>query len=58
MNEYFLHGKAFIENGGYREISLVVRAIGATEAHDNAQGKVMREVSGAKSVVFDVMSKV
>lgn len=27
MNEYFLHGKAFMENGGYKEISLVIEPV-------------------------------
>lgn len=57
MNEYFLHGKAFMENGGYKEISLVIGAGSASEAHDKAQDKVKQAMVGVRSAVFDVMTK-
>ena len=57
MNEYFLHGKAFMENGVYKEISLVIGASRASEAHDKAQDKVKQAMDGVSSAVFDVMTK-
>lgn len=57
MNEYFLHGKAFMVSGGYREISLVITAKSARDASDNATKKVLEETSGSHAVVFDVMTK-
>ena len=57
MNEYFLHGKAFMENGGYKEISLVICAISASEAHEKSQDKVKDVIDGVVSAVFDVMTK-
>ena len=57
MNEYFLHGKAFMESGGYKEISLVIGAISASEAHEKSQDKVKDVIDGVVSVVFDVMTK-
>ncbi|MGL5775512.1 MAG: hypothetical protein ACRCYB_09260 [Aeromonas veronii] len=57
MSEYFMHGKAFFAEGGYSEISLVIKAHTASEAHSAATLKVTSALRGVSDVVFDVMTK-
>lgn len=57
MNEYFLHGKAFIDIGGYKEISVVIKADSALDAHRKATDEAINAIDGVTAAVFDVMTK-
>lgn len=57
MNEYFFHGKAYLENGAYREVSFVVKAESPTIAHEEAVRIVKEQVESSRSAVFDTMTK-
>lgn len=57
MNEYFFHGKAYMESGSYREVSFVVKAESATLAHEEAVRMVKEQVESSRSAVFDTMTK-
>lgn len=57
MNEYFLHGKAFVDSGGYKEISVVIKAESASDAHRKATEEAIKGINGVTAAVFDVMTK-
>lgn len=57
MNEYFFHGKAYLDSGAYREVSLVVKAESAIEAHNKAVKMVIDDVELAHGAVFVTMTK-